>query len=77
MKAFITGATGFIGGHIARKLLERGNIVTCLVRTPDSAPASRLRAQGATLVQGDITRAETMVKAMEGADIDNATFCTH
>src|SRR5256885_15843727 len=32
MKAFVTGATGFIGAHIARALRERGDTVRCLAR---------------------------------------------
>ena len=38
MKVFLTGATGFIGGHLLRALLEAGAEVRCLVR-----PESRLR----------------------------------
>ena len=69
VKAFITGATGFIGGWVARQLLERGYSIVCLVRSPDSAASRRLDAQGATLVQGDIIDAETMREAMAPADI--------
>ena len=44
MKAFVTGATGFIGGHVARKLRERGDDVVALVRSPGKAggPEERL-----------------------------------
>ena len=34
MKAFVTGATGFIGGRLARRLVERGDSVTALARSP-------------------------------------------
>ena len=44
MKAFVTGATGFIGGHVARKLRERGDDVVALVRSPDKAGALRALA---------------------------------
>ncbi len=49
----MTGATGFIGGHVARQLLARGDDVVALVRDPRRAGA--LEDLGATLVQGDIT----------------------
>jgi thioester reductase-like protein len=39
MRAFVTGATGFIGGHVARLLRERGDEVVALVRTPGKAAA--------------------------------------
>jgi nucleoside-diphosphate-sugar epimerase len=35
VRAFITGATGFIGSHLCRRLLERGDEVVALVRNPD------------------------------------------
>ncbi|MEK7325575.1 MAG: NAD-dependent epimerase/dehydratase family protein [Chloroflexota bacterium] len=37
MKIFVTGANGFIGSHLAPKLIERGHSVTCLVRDPAKA----------------------------------------
>ncbi len=40
MKFFVTGATGFIGGHLAQKLIARGDQITCLVRNPDKASES-------------------------------------
>ena len=44
MRYFLTGATGFIGGRIARRLREQGHDVVALVRDP--AKASELRAIG-------------------------------
>ena len=35
MRVFITGGTGFIGGHVVRALRERGDEVRALVRNPD------------------------------------------
>ena len=37
MKSFVTGATGFIGLHLVRKLVDQGHQVAVLVRTPEKA----------------------------------------
>ena len=66
MKVFVTGATGFIGGHVAAKLRERGDEVVALVRSPDKA--ARLRELGCKLVEGDLTDDAAIAKGLEGAD---------
>ena len=66
MKIFMTGATGFIGGHLVSKLLARGDQLTCLVRNP--AKAANLAQQGATLVKGDVSDRAVMRDAMRGMD---------
>ena len=38
MKVLVTGATGFVGGHLVDRLLERGDHVTALVRVLRGAP---------------------------------------
>ena len=66
MKYFLTGATGFIGGHIARQLRQADHEVAALVRRPDKAAA--LTALGVTLLPGDITDKESMRRGMAGVD---------
>lgn len=66
MKVFVTGATGFIGGGVARALRDRGDEVVALVRTP--AKAQELSARGVTLVQGDLSDVAAIEKGMQGAD---------
>jgi nucleoside-diphosphate-sugar epimerase len=66
MRYFVTGATGFIGGHLARRLLKDGHEVAALVRDPRKA--GDLGAQGAEIFKGDITKKETLGGPMEGCD---------
>jgi nucleoside-diphosphate-sugar epimerase len=66
VRAFVTGATGFIGGHVARKLSERGDQVVALVRSPDKA--GDLKAQGAELIEGDLSDEDAIKRGAEGAD---------
>jgi dihydroflavonol-4-reductase len=66
MKVFLTGATGFIGGHVARMLRERDDDVVCLVRSPEKAAA--LSALGCELVSGDLGDAAAIASGMSGCD---------
>ena len=66
MKVFLTGATGFIGGNVARQLCERGDDVVCLVRSPRKGKS--LADLGCALVAGDLSDVETLRKGMEGCD---------
>ncbi|RLE18782.1 MAG: hypothetical protein DRJ14_02720 [Acidobacteria bacterium] len=53
--AFLTGATGFIGHHLAKLLLKQGIRVTALVRE-----RSRLKGLDVEVLEGDVTRMETL-----------------
>jgi nucleoside-diphosphate-sugar epimerase len=66
LRAFVTGATGFIGGRLAERLRERGDEVTALVRTPGKA--EQLRGLGCALAEGDLSSVETLAGAMAGCD---------
>jgi nucleoside-diphosphate-sugar epimerase len=66
MKYFITGATGFIGGHLVAKLIARGDQLICLVRNPDKATS--LAKQGVLLAKGDVSDRAVMREAMRGVD---------
>jgi nucleoside-diphosphate-sugar epimerase len=66
MKYFVTGATGFVGGRLAKKLREQGHDVHASVR--DVAKAKDLQAIGVKLFKGDVTDKESMREAMQGVD---------
>ncbi|MCW2968622.1 MAG: NAD-dependent epimerase/dehydratase family protein, partial [Solirubrobacteraceae bacterium] len=60
----ITGATGFIGGHIARRLLADGQRVRCLVRAGSDSAA--LAEHGAEIATGDLTDPSSLGRAVAG-----------
>src|SRR5688500_15906951 len=66
MIAFVTGATGFVGSRLAKRLRERGDDVVCLVRKP--VKAAPIEAAGCRLVEGDLSDQATIRGAMEGCD---------
>lgn len=66
MRAFITGATGFVGGHLAAKLTGRGDEVVALVRSPEKA--GDLTRLGASIVTGDLNSIDVMTEAMRDCD---------
>ncbi len=66
MRVFLTGGTGFIGGHIARKLRERGDDVRVLVRS--AAKGAELENLGCELVVGDLSDVAAITTGLAGCD---------
>jgi uncharacterized protein YbjT (DUF2867 family) len=62
----VTGATGFIGPKVVHALRARDQPVRCLVR--DRSAGRQLEAWGCELVEGDVTDAESLRRAVEGCD---------
>ena len=67
MTTVITGASGVVGGAVARHLVAEGRSVRGLSRS-DSTDAA-LRAAGVEPVRGDITEPHTLGPAFAGADV--------
>ncbi len=66
MRIFITGATGFVGSHVARALADQGAELRALVRpTSDLRNLAGLNAEHAT---GDLRDSASIEKAMSGCD---------
>src|SRR3954451_12960327 len=66
MKAFITGATGFVGSHVARALAAQGADLRLLVRSTSRLDnIADLRAETAT---GDLRNPGSLKKAMAGCE---------
>ncbi len=64
MKVFVTGASGFVTGAVARALVARGDTVRALVR--DARRARRL--EGVELISGDLANENALRTGMHGAD---------
>jgi NADH dehydrogenase len=62
----LTGGTGFVGGHVVRALREADRPVRCLVR--NRGKAGQLEALGCELVEGDMTDAASLRRAVDGVD---------
>lgn len=65
-RALITGATGFVGGHLTELLAEEGWQIRALVRA--TSDVRRLRALGAELHQGGLGDREAIRRASDGVD---------
>jgi len=63
MKALVTGATGFVGRHLATALDDAGHDVTAMTRHPDT-----YRGAG-TAVAGDIGDPDSLRAALEGQEV--------
>jgi uncharacterized protein YbjT (DUF2867 family) len=62
----LTGGSGFVGGHVARALRDSNRPVRGLVRNPGKA--DRLAALGVELIEGDMTDAASLRRAVEGVE---------
>ncbi|MGZ4817589.1 MAG: NAD-dependent epimerase/dehydratase family protein, partial [Terriglobales bacterium] len=67
MKAFVTGATGFVGSHVARELALQGADLRLLVR--ESSPTSNIDDLPADRVIGDLREPDSLRTAVSGCEV--------
>ena len=75
MRVLVTGATGFIGELLTRRLLDDGFDVRCLVRDDESPAAEAIEAAGCELAVADLTRPAGLAAALDG--VGAAYFLVH
>src|SRR5262245_30782692 len=66
-KTLVTGAGGFIGSSVVRKLLPKGREVRCYLKADE--PTSNLDSLDVEIVRGDITHRAALGKALEGCAV--------
>lgn len=67
MKIFISGATGFIGGHLSENLIKEGHEIKTIVR--ESSKVSFIKALGVEMTYGDISDYSSVKTAMKGCEM--------
>jgi len=65
-RCFVTGGTGFVGAHVVRKLIERGDRVTCLVRPTSNRRL--LEGLPVDIAVGDVTEIDSLLPHFAGVD---------
>ena len=65
-KVLITGATGFIGNHVTRLCLERGDAVRAMVMPGEDR--SPLDGMDVEFVEGNLLDPESLTRATSGVD---------
>ena len=66
MRVFLTGATGFVGSHVARELAGRGAELSLLVRK--TSRIDNLEGIAAETVIGDLREPESLRSAVSGCN---------
>ena len=69
----LTGATGYIGGRLLRRLQKDGSAVRCLCRNPETL--GHRVAPGTEIVRGDLLQPESLVAAF--SNVETAFYLVH
>jgi nucleoside-diphosphate-sugar epimerase len=67
VKVLVTGATGFVGGHLVDRLVAQGDEVTALVREPKRA--TELTRLGIRMVRGDLADQNALADAARNQEV--------
>ena len=74
MKILITGASGYIGSRLTKKLAQSNNFVRCLARHPENI-RKRFEKLNVEIIQGDLLDPKSIVNICK--DIDIAYYLIH
>jgi nucleoside-diphosphate-sugar epimerase len=67
VRAFVTGGSGYLGGHLIGALVAQGHAVRALARSDDAA--ATVTGHGAKAVRGDLLNADAMAAGMKGCAV--------
>jgi len=70
MNVLVTGATGFVGSHLVKRLREQGNTVIALVHNPRSGHWPKESLEGSVMVNGDIRNLEFLRETLARYEIE-------
>ena len=67
MRTLVTGATGFVGSHLAATLVSRGDDVVCIARRPEQT--AFITSLGARPATGSLEDVESLKAALRGVEV--------
>lgn len=68
MRVAITGGTGFVGRHLARELVARGDVAVLIARGEDTRDESIYKLAGASFFASDLSDAKELHRAFSGCE---------
>ncbi|WP_101951911.1 NAD(P)H-binding protein [Mycobacterium sp. 3519A] len=68
IRCLVTGATGYIGGRLTPRLLDKGHCVRAMARNPDKLAGAEWRER-VDVVRGDLAEPDSLTAAFDGTDV--------